>query len=34
LKMAKREPLYIQNAGEMGLGVFDKNQIRMREIAL
>jgi uncharacterized protein (DUF362 family) len=34
LKQAKREPLYIQNAGEMGLGVFDKNQIRMREIAL
>jgi uncharacterized protein (DUF362 family) len=34
LKDAKREPLYIRNAAEMGLGVFDKNRIAMREVTL
>lgn len=31
---AKREPTYIYNAAELGLGIADINQIRMREITL
>jgi len=34
LKDAGREPSYLRVAGELGLGVFDENQIRMREVAL
>jgi uncharacterized protein (DUF362 family) len=34
LKDAKREPSYIRIAGELGLGVYDKNQISMRHVAL
>lgn len=34
LKEDMREPQYIQVAGELGLGVFDKNQIRMREVSI
>jgi uncharacterized protein (DUF362 family) len=32
LKAAEREPAYIRTAGDLGLGVFDKNRIMMREI--
>lgn len=32
LKDALREPTYIQNAADLGLGVFDKNHISMREL--
>ena len=32
LKAAEREPAYIRTAGDLGLGVFDKNRITMREI--
>jgi uncharacterized protein (DUF362 family) len=32
LKDAQREPTYIQNAAELGLGVFDKNAITMKEL--
>lgn len=31
---SKREPTYIRNAGELGLGIADLNAIRMREITL
>lgn len=34
LAAAKREPTYIRVAGELGLGIADKDQIRMREITL
>lgn len=34
LKEANREPSYIRIAGELGLGVFDKNKISMREVRL
>ncbi|AUX26235.1 hypothetical protein SOCEGT47_067960 [Sorangium cellulosum] len=34
LKEASREPSYIRIAGELGLGVFDKNKIAMREVRL
>jgi len=34
LKEANREPSYIRIAGELGLGVFDQNKIRMREAAI
>jgi uncharacterized protein (DUF362 family) len=34
LTEARREPSYIRIAGELGLGVFDKNRITMREVAL
>jgi len=34
LKEAHREPSYIRVASELGLGVFDKNLIRMREVTL
>jgi uncharacterized protein (DUF362 family) len=34
LKAASREPTYIRSAGELGLGVFDKNRISMREVAI
>jgi|GEM_PF-139558 len=34
LKDAGRDPSYIRIAGELGLGVFDKNRIAMREVAL
>ena len=34
LEESLRKPLYIQVAGELGLGVFDKNQIRLREISI
>ena len=34
LKQAHREPSYIRIAGELGLGVYDKNKISMREVAL
>jgi uncharacterized protein (DUF362 family) len=34
LKDAGREPLYIRTAGELGLGIFDKNRISMREVTL
>lgn len=34
LKDADREPSYIRIAGELGLGIFDKNRIRLREVAL
>jgi len=32
LKDAGREPAYIQTAGDLGLGVFDRNMIRLREV--
>ncbi len=32
LKDAGREPQYIRVAGELGLGLFDKNAIRLREV--
>ncbi len=31
---AKREPKYIQTAAELGLGVFDMNQIRVKEVTI
>jgi uncharacterized protein (DUF362 family) len=34
LKAAHREPTYIRVAGELGLGVYDKNKISMREVRL
>jgi uncharacterized protein (DUF362 family) len=34
LAAAGREPSYIRIAAELGLGLFDRNRIRMREIAL
>jgi hypothetical protein len=34
LKDAGREPTYIRIAGELGLGIYDKNRIAMREVAL
>lgn len=34
LKDAGREPTYLRAAGELGLGVFDKNQIRLREVKI
>lgn len=34
LKSAGREPLYIRAAGELGLGVFDRNRISVREVSL
>jgi uncharacterized protein (DUF362 family) len=34
LKDAGREPTYIRIAGELGLGVYDKNKISMREVRL
>ncbi|MDI1448050.1 DUF362 domain-containing protein [Polyangium sp. 6x1] len=34
LKDAGREPTYIRIAGDLGLGVFDKNRISLREVAL
>ena len=34
LKDAGREPTYIRIASELGLGVFDKNRISLREVAL
>ncbi|NUO51740.1 MAG: DUF362 domain-containing protein, partial [Polyangiaceae bacterium] len=34
LKDAQREPTYIKNAGELGLGIFDKNKIKFREVKI
>lgn len=34
LKEAEREPTYIKVAGELGLGVFDKGQIRLLEVKI
>ncbi|MCC6558074.1 MAG: DUF362 domain-containing protein [Polyangiaceae bacterium] len=34
LKDAGREPTYIRIAGELGLGVYDKNKISMRDVRL
>lgn len=34
LKDAGREPTYIRIAGEMGLGVYDKGRISLREVAI
>jgi uncharacterized protein (DUF362 family) len=34
LAEARREPTYIARASELGLGVHDKNKIRMQEIAI
>jgi uncharacterized protein (DUF362 family) len=34
LKDAGREPTYLRNAGELGLGVFDRARIRLREVQL
>jgi uncharacterized protein (DUF362 family) len=34
LKEANREPTYIRVAGDLGLGVFDKNRIALREVAI
>lgn len=34
LKDAGREPTYIRTAGDLGLGVYDKNRISMREVTL
>ena len=34
LKDVGREPSYIKVAGELGLGVFDKNKISMREVTI
>ncbi|NUP09850.1 MAG: DUF362 domain-containing protein [Polyangiaceae bacterium] len=34
LKDAGREPSYIKAAGELGLGVFDKNAIRLRQVKI
>jgi uncharacterized protein (DUF362 family) len=34
LKEAGREPTYIKTAGELGLGVYDKNRISLREVKL
>jgi len=34
LKEANREPTYLRIAGELGLGVYDKNKIAMREVRL
>jgi uncharacterized Fe-S center protein len=34
LKDAGREPSYIKIAGELGLGVFDKNRITLREVTI
>jgi uncharacterized protein (DUF362 family) len=34
LKEAGREPTYIKVAGELGLGVFDKNRISVRDVKL
>jgi uncharacterized protein (DUF362 family) len=34
LAAAGREPSYIRLAGELGLGVFDQNQIRVRDVVL
>ncbi len=34
LEAAGREPTYIKNAGELGLGVFDKNRITLRDVTI
>ena len=34
LKDAGREPSYIQIAGDLGLGLFDRNMIRLREVTV
>ncbi len=34
LKEAQREPSYLKTAGELGLGVFDSNKIRLREVKI
>jgi uncharacterized protein (DUF362 family) len=34
LKSAGREPTYIRIASELGLGIYDKNRIHMREVSL
>lgn len=34
LKAALREPDYIRVAGELGLGIYDSNQIRLRQFAI
>jgi len=34
LKDAQREPTYIKNAAELGLGVFDRNKIKLREVKI
>jgi uncharacterized protein (DUF362 family) len=34
LKAAGREPTYLKTAGELGLGVFDDNAIRFREVTI
>jgi uncharacterized protein (DUF362 family) len=34
LKDADREPYYIQIAADLGLGVFDKNQLSLREVSI
>ena len=34
LAKAGRDPTYIRVAGELGLGIADLNQIRMREVSL
>ena len=34
LEAAARKPTYIQNGGELGLGVFDKNAITPRDVTI
>jgi uncharacterized protein (DUF362 family) len=34
LRDAKREPTYIQTAGELGLGIFNKNHITLRQVSI
>lgn len=34
LEAAGREPTYIKNAAELGLGVFDKNRITLRDVTI
>lgn len=34
LKEAKREPTYLKVAGELGLGVYDKNRVSLREVTI
>jgi uncharacterized protein (DUF362 family) len=34
LKDAGREPTYIRTAGDLGLGIFDRNRIALREVTL
>jgi uncharacterized protein (DUF362 family) len=34
LEKARRKPAYLRTAGDLGLGIYDQNQIDMREISL